>query len=135
MIAFLLAFMAITSFSRFSTNALIDQTKSDILTALTDARGKTLASKGNDIYGVHFETSKIVRFKGSSYATSSSDNVIYPIDSRVTIEHITLSGGGSNVTFARLTGVASKTGTIVISIVGDRTRRATTTISSSGIIE
>ena len=51
----LLAFMGISALTRFRSSALLDQTHAEIVTALNEARGMTLASKEGDVYGVHFD--------------------------------------------------------------------------------
>ena len=130
----LLAFLAISAFGRFRANALLDQTGAEIVTALSEARGKTLASKSADVYGVHFETAKVVRFKGASYSAIDANNEEFIFDPRVHIIDISIEGG-DEVIFERLTGATTNKGTVTIEIVGDNTRRATTTVLSSGIIE
>jgi len=127
--------ISIAPLSHFRSTALIDQTKSDIISALTEARNLTLSSRDNTIYGVHFETSKVVMFKGSTYFALTPGNKVYELGDRVSITGINLSSGGAELTFRRLTGEASKTGTIVYRVNSDSGIIATTTILSSGIIE
>ncbi|HEY4493385.1 MAG TPA: prepilin-type N-terminal cleavage/methylation domain-containing protein [Candidatus Paceibacterota bacterium] len=130
----LLAFMGISALTRFRSSALLDQTHAEIVTALNEARGMTLASKEGDVYGVHFEANEIVRFKGSSYATSSPNNASTTLDARVRIESIDIVSG-HDVVFQRLTGATANTGTVVVVVTSDSSRRATTSILASGIIE
>ena len=131
----LLSFMGMVSFSRFRQTSALDSTKQDVLAALLEARTLALSSNGAQTYGVHFETNRVIRFAGTTYATGTSGNVPYSFDKRVRMVRLTLSGGGSDIYFKRLTGEASKTGTLVVAVYGVDTRRATTTISTSGIIE
>jgi len=134
-IIMIIAFLSIPAFSRLRSAALLDQAHADSLSALSEARSLTLSSKGGTNYGVHFETTKVVRFTGTTYATTSASNVAYQFDPRVRIRQISLSAAGPDLYFKRLTGEASKTGTVVLEVVADSSRRATTTISASGIIE
>lgn len=131
----LLAFLGIVTFGRFRQTAGLDTSKQVAITALLEARALSLSSNAAQTYGVHFETAKVVRFTGTSYATGTASNVSYKFDSRVRMVSLSLTSGGSDVYFKRLTGEASKSGTLVIAAYQNSANRATTTISSSGIVE
>src|SRR3989344_6911037 len=126
--------VVISSFSRFSSRTTFSDSKEKIMLALTRARSRTLASENGMVYGVHFQSDKVVLFTGSTYATSSVTNEPYLIDGRAPIHSISIVGG-SNVVFKRLTGETTNTGTEVIRAYSDKWLWSTTTISASGIIE
>ncbi len=132
----MLSVVGISSFSRFRRNAALDAAKQDIITALFEARSLTLSSKNATTYGVHFQTDMVIRFAGTVYATgtATSTRAFYEFSPLVRLVDLTLTGGGSDVYFTRLSGQASKTGTVVVGVYND-TARSTTTISASGIIE
>lgn len=130
----LLSYMGITAFGRFRANSLLDQAKGDIVSALSTARSQTLSSVGGTVYGVHFEATKIVLFQGSTYASSSTSNIVTNFDPRVRANSVHINGG-SEVIFQRLTGATSNTGTVAVQAIGQIGRWATTTINSSGIID
>ncbi|HEY4518447.1 MAG TPA: prepilin-type N-terminal cleavage/methylation domain-containing protein [Candidatus Paceibacterota bacterium] len=126
---------AITSLGRFRANTALDAAHQDTLTALHEARELTLSSKEATVYGVHFQTDKAVRFTGATYDAGATSNVTYLFDPRVRAVSISLSDGVSDVVFKRLTGETNATGTIVVAVYGKDMLRATTTVSSSGIIQ
>jgi hypothetical protein len=80
-------------------------------------------------------------FIGSSFAEPNSTNQEITLNSAVTIPvsgGITLDGGGSNVTFTRITGddrgYVTGYGTIIIRLTSDATRQKTITISRTGAV-
>lgn len=90
----------------------LDTTSHDILTTLQLARTRTLSSQDQTVYGVHFETTQYVLFKGSSYSPSSTDNEPRTLPTGVEIHNVNLAGASNEVIFERLTGSTSQTGTI-----------------------
>ena len=133
-IVILISTISVVSFGQFRRNVALDAARQDIISALLEARGLSLSSKDASVYGVHFETTQVVRFTGATYSASATSNVTRLFDPRVYTVAINLSGGGSELVFERLTGEASKSGTIVVATyVGDK--RATTSVSLGGIIE
>lgn len=125
----------VVSFSVFSKNQSIESATSEILSELDEARALTLASFDNTVYGVHFESDKIVLFKGSAYSPVGSDNKITNLPSRVSLSGILLNGGGNNIVFDKLTGKTGHYGTLTISLVSDPLKIKVITIQESGIIE
>lgn len=101
--------------------------------ALRSARNATLASLAGSVYGVRFESSRVVRFTGSTYASSSASNIAYQFPGGITAAY-SFTGGVAQVTFARLTGEASATGTILFS---DAQSGATSSlmIAKTGLID
>jgi Tfp pilus assembly protein FimT len=131
-ILFLIIFSA---FSGFNRNYALDTAAGQVASVLDEARSLTLASKGNTAYGVHFESSQVVLFKGTVYSTSDPNNSVHTLSSLVTISDITLSGGGSDAVFERLTGKLNKSGTVTISLASDPSMTRTITLQATGIIE
>jgi prepilin-type N-terminal cleavage/methylation domain-containing protein len=130
----LLGFMAISAISRFRASSLLQATHAEIGQAFSEARNLTLASEKDTVYGVHVDSYRIVRFVGSTYASTTSTNKPYVFDPRVVVATSSFAGG-SNVVFKRLTGATNNSGYVVIKLVNNNARRATTTILSSGIIQ
>ncbi len=77
---------------------------------------KALSSVSSSEYGVHFESGKIVIFKGTAYSSSDSNNEDVPVSSGASISSINLTGGAVDLYFDRLSGAPNKTGNITISI-------------------
>ncbi len=112
----IIALVVMPSFSTMRQRAVLKSATSDVLSALDKARSQTLASVNSSEYGVHFQSDKVVIFKGTVYSAVDANNENILIASPATISTITLSGGGSDVYFNRLTGAPNKTGTVVVSV-------------------
>ena len=100
---------------------------------LEEARSLTLSSKDSSVYGVHFETSAVVLFKGNTYVAGASTNDVSSLGPYATIS-TSLNGGGSDVVFSRLTGETTQNGTITAAEVADPTKTITITLSQTGFV-
>ncbi|MDP3784875.1 MAG: type II secretion system protein [bacterium] len=132
-VVFVLAAIVTSALSNFKKSSLLTDAKTRALAELNLARSQTLASESNFVYGVHFESSKIVRFKGEAYSSSDPLNQVFDLPAGAAINSISL-GGPVDVTFERLTGRASASGTVVFKLPSEE-RYATVTIYFSGIAE
>ncbi len=120
---------AVFSFSGIKNSQALKNSAQDTVSSINKARAESFASVSSSAYGVHFQSDKVVVFKGTAYSVGNSSNETVNILSPATISSISLSGGGSDVYFNRLTGVPSKTGTVVVT-AGTKTK--TITISALG---
>jgi prepilin-type N-terminal cleavage/methylation domain-containing protein len=132
-LAILVILLAVTlpSFNTMRKNQVLKAAASEIFSALDKARSQTLSSISSSEYGVHFETSKIVIFKGTTYSSSDATNEEVLLTTPATITSISLTGGASDLYFNRLSGSPNKSGTITI------TNSSTTkviTISATGAV-
>jgi len=138
MAVIILLIMLAISFATFAnlgnSNAL-EASVAQVVSELTDARSKTLASVGDSQYGVHLDTNEIVLFTGSSYNSSDPDNVITSLNGKVEIANIALTGSGTDIIFNRLSGETSQDGTFSIRLKNDTTASTTITVYGTGIIE
>ena len=107
-----LSLSTIVSFGKNQSLALDTQT---VVSALRQARSQTLSSKGSLAYGVHFSAPKVTLYTGPTYTVGSSSNEAFLLSSTDTILTISLTGGGTDVLFNRLSGDTAQDGTIVIS--------------------
>ncbi len=127
----ILAALTIASFTTLNKQVSIDSTTQNILSVLRRARSQTVASENQSSYGVHFETSKYVLFKGTDYVVGDSSNKEYNLsDSQITA--ITLAGNETDVVFDRIRGTTSQNGTIKLELNTDSNRTSTIVIDSSG---
>ena len=130
-----IAFTILTSaLSQFRGGGLLAETEATMRGIVHDARVRTLGSESNNQYGVHFETTKIVLFVGGTYDASANTNEVYSLPVGVRISSVALLTG-NEIVFARLTGLPSTTGDIVIQLTRDPAQTKTISILSSGIIE
>ena len=97
-------------------NQILKSTASDVFSALDRARSQALASVNSSEYGVHFQSDKIIIFKGTAFSAMAADNENIDIASPATISNISLTGGAVDLYFNRLSGAPDKTGTVTISI-------------------
>ncbi|MBX4200413.1 hypothetical protein KW790_03075 [Candidatus Parcubacteria bacterium] len=131
----LLVIMVIASFYSFNSSQALDKSTLQVVTALNDARSSTVSSQGATQYGVHLQDDQAVIFKGGTYSSSDANNVSVTINSRVEITNISLTGGGSDVLFDRITGATTASGTLRVDIRATPTTYRTISISKTGIIE
>ncbi len=124
--------VAAPQLSRVKNLQILKSSSEDIVSVLNKARSETLASLNSLQYGVHFEQNRIIIFSGTTYAANDASNEIINISSPGTISTISLTGGATELYFNRLSGTASKTGSIVVSIGSNENLSKTITISSAG---
>jgi len=120
-----LATISMATFSSMQYRNALRIATEDVLLTLRSARTQTLASRNDTVYGVRIESSRITRFTGSTYTASSSANLVQNFAGSVQAS-LSLSASTSNIVFARLTGEASATGTILLT---DTRSGATSSVS------
>ena len=96
--------IVVSAFSRFNNNQSLNGAVGEITAVLNEARANTLASYDNIVYGVHFQSDKVVLFKGQNFSSSDPNNEDTVLSSKISISNISLSGGSNDVVFKRLTG-------------------------------
>ncbi|MFA6999646.1 MAG: prepilin-type N-terminal cleavage/methylation domain-containing protein [Candidatus Paceibacterota bacterium] len=126
--------------SSFRNEQALKNTTSDVISILNEARENTISSLNSTNYSVHFEADRAVLFIGATYSASLPTNEVTIFSPNVIIPAtggINISGGGSDITFKRLTGeVINGTidSSIVIQLVSDATKQKTITINKTGVI-
>ncbi|MBU6430916.1 MAG: prepilin-type N-terminal cleavage/methylation domain-containing protein [Patescibacteria group bacterium] len=128
-----LAAIIFTSMSSFRNSKALQVVDEEALSLLDEARGDTLSAKDGYAYGIHFESSKIVLFRGTVYSSSDSSNKTVDVDGAVEIYGISLAGGGQDVLFQPLTAKTSQNGTVMIRLKSDVSKTKTILIESSGV--
>lgn len=131
----ILAAIIVSPFAQFRNSKVLDTAGENALSILTKARGNTLSSKNSYQYGVHFESSQMVLFRGATYSSSDPNNEAVILDNALEISSIYLAGGVSDaVLFDRLTGKTSQDGTVVIWVKSDTSKTRTITINATGVV-
>jgi prepilin-type N-terminal cleavage/methylation domain-containing protein len=125
--------IVVPQFLRFRNVQVIKSTSQEVVSVLEKARSQTLASLDSSEYGVHFESDKVILFKGVSYLESDPNNEEIEIISPAVISDISLSGSETSVYFNRLTGAPSAFGSVQISIASQNIIK-TINVSQSGVI-
>jgi prepilin-type N-terminal cleavage/methylation domain-containing protein len=113
----------------------LEQEASKVVAVFEEARSLSIAGKQGSVYGVHAESSKIVRFQGQSYAIGKASNVDQVLSPYVTISTITLTGGTSDVVFSRMGGTTTASGTLTLALVASTTQTKIITIYNTGLVE
>jgi prepilin-type N-terminal cleavage/methylation domain-containing protein len=102
--------------------------------SLQVARQQTLGSKEDTVYGVYVGTNTVEIFTGATPIVGSAANTIFNFNPDIFVATTSLSGGAWFVTFKRVTGEPSATGTILIYST-ELGKTATYTLHASGLIE
>lgn len=133
----ILTVLATNSLSSFRASNSLFQSADTVVGTLKDARSRTLASRNNTQYGVFFNQNQnqISLFTGNYYNASALTNETTTLSGQVEISLISLTNATTALSFARLSGDPSATGTIVLRIKGTTARTKTIQINDSGNME
>lgn len=121
-------------FRNVSSNQSVDSASSLVRSVLEDARSRTLAARDDTRYGVHFEAGSTTLFAGATFSDGDPSNEIVLLPKGTQISNTALTGGSSNIVFEHLTGAASATGTIVVSLISDSTATSGIIVQGTGLI-
>ncbi|MES2023382.1 MAG: type II secretion system protein [Patescibacteria group bacterium] len=111
--------IVLPSFNTIKKNNILKSTTEDIFSALDNAHSQTLSSVSSSTYGVHFQSDKVVIFKGTVYSSNDVNNKTVNINFPASISNVnfnSVSAISGDIYFAHLTGVPSKTGTVTIAV-------------------
>jgi Tfp pilus assembly protein FimT len=112
-------FLIVTpQFSKIRENQVLKTAVGDIMSSLNKAQSQTFASVNSSSYGVHFQSDKVIIFKGITFSAGDSNNETINIITPATVSNVTLdgvSGTSGDIYFSRLVGAPNKTGTITVS--------------------
>ena len=122
-------------FSNFNDKKAFEVSTQGVVNLLKDAKSNTLASKDSTVYGVHFETSRAVFFKGSTFSDPDPFNRIYTMPADIELSSIIINGGGSDIVFDRLTGETQQFGTTTISRISDPSVTIDIVVGATGVVE
>lgn len=132
-VIFILSGIVFSSYSSFRIQTEVNSSAQEVLNFLRLAQSKTVASESADNYGVHFEQTKIVLFKGTVYNALDPNNKTYDFSEVEIIPgEIILNGGGNEVIFGRITGQTTNYGTVKIQSKKDNSKFLFVKIESSG---
>jgi prepilin-type N-terminal cleavage/methylation domain-containing protein len=104
-----------------------------IVSYLEKQKADTQAGKGGSNYGVKFNATDFVLFKGTTYSPSASSNQIISIDPQFQMSE-TISNSDNLIYFSKLNGDSNETATITISHITNRVSPQMLTIESSGAV-
>ena len=122
------------SYARFNSAITIRSEVGRITSIIYKAKSDSMAGLGDTQHGVHFESDRAVAFRGDTYTVGLPDNEEHPLQENVSISNISLSGGGNNIVFDRLTGTTLNAGSILVSISGIGATSTEIGVSVGGVI-
>lgn len=125
----------LVSLRNFRENRVYKNTIQGVVSLLEEARSLSLASNEGGVFGVHFESNQMTRFRGPNFNASDTGNRVVVLDSLLTFSSVTFVPSGSNVVFEKLTGAASPYGTTTLQVVSTPTKTTKIIVSKSGSIE
>ncbi|MEK7178816.1 MAG: type II secretion system protein [Patescibacteria group bacterium] len=129
----LMSTVGFQSFSLFKQNADLDAAADMGVSLLSQARSKTVAAEGGSRYGIHFEQDSLTLFTGASYVPGASGNEKFVLPTTIEMSAISVSGGGSDVVFKKLTGETDNDGTITFRLKSDGSRTRTVLVLATGL--
>jgi|SRR3989344_7591645 len=128
----LLAVGLLVNFSSSRTQLALDTGAEEVVTVLATARSRTVASQNEELWGVHFASDSFTLFKGPLYASDPSSYEERKIARGTTIALVSLSGGGQDVLFDRLTGTTATVGSLHLEALNNPNRTRTIYVEASG---
>jgi len=114
----LIFLVVLPQFSKSRENAVMKSAVADILSSVNKARSRTLASLNSSEYGVHFQSDKVIIFKGKVFSAVDVNNETISIATPANISNVTFGGVSSSsgdLYFNRVFGVPNTTGTVTVS--------------------
>lgn len=132
-ISVLLVFFTVQMLSSFRDAQVLQGETSQALSMLNKAQSYTLNSKGDSAYGIRVNADQIIMFQGLVFSSSSPSNEAHVLHSSVQISSTTLSGGGLDIIFDRLTGDTSNNGSFIVSLKANPTEKNVVYISKTGV--
>lgn len=122
------ATMAIPSWKSFSDTLNIGNTAKAIDSKVNLAKSYSISALNGANYGVRFEAAKVILFNANPYAVIEE----YDLPATMEIYDVSLNGGGTDVTFNRLTGTTDNYGSVKVRIISDNSRWKQIFINTEG---
>lgn len=137
-LAVLLGGLALPALRIAQKNSELEETAESLVSVLRLAQNRTLGSEGASQYGVFFDTAvspdRYTLFKGATYATRDiAADEVHVFPGSVEMSAVTMPG--SEVVFARLTGVVANAGSVTLRLLADPAKEEFVYISSSGTVQ
>lgn len=128
----ILLVIVLSRIGSFGSQTDLDTTAQRIISTLETARNQTLASEDASVYGVHFETTKYVLFKGATYNPLDTNNKENDLSTTQFSAINVLPVGGSDVVFDRVRGTTSNSGSVTIQLIADTSKTKTIVVNTLG---
>src|SRR3989344_5000867 len=111
-IALIIAMIGMSTLVRFDRATSLDGETQRIAATIASAHDRTLASEGGSAFGVHIESTGGTRYR-ETYVSGAPDNEVVRLRRGVTLTYA-LSGGCSDIMFAKIRGTTAQSGTVTV---------------------
>lgn len=118
--------ISIISISSYRDAKVVQTTANEIAFKLEEAKANSIAGKNSSAFGIHFTNNSYTYFQGNSYNLSDPNNITPSFPENYSIS-TNLTGGATDIVFARLTGKPNIYGSITVQ--KDNSASTTKTIS------
>ncbi len=138
MVVLILGLIMSTTISMFSGIKSIQTLEKDtenIASYLEKARNQTINAKNNSVFSVRIASTTVTLFEGATFVNGSSTNQVYTLTSGVVLQSYTFNPATTTITFQKMTGKPSATGTIMYRLSNNASSTKAVTIHGSGLIE
>lgn len=125
--------MSILYYGNTQVRADIDSQASNIVHYLRLAQSGASSGLNDKSHGIHFEAASYTTFEGDSYNQADPENFKIDLPATMTINAISLNGGGNDVIFSKTDGDTANYGTISLNSA-QINKTITITITSVGTI-
>lgn len=130
-----LASLSFVVFTQFIQTQSVDKEAGAVISSIAYARSQSMSGRNDSAYGIHFASTTMTIFMGTSYNASSVNNVVRTLSSGVVVSRLALGTGVTDVVFGKLTGTPSATGTLTIASLRDTSKQRVITISGTGLVQ
>ena len=131
----ILAALSWTTFTQFTNFHAVDKEVGVAVSTLAYTRSQSMSAKNDSMYGIHFASTSTTIFKGATYSAADANNVTRVFSNGIIISAITLTNGATDVTFDKLSGAASASGTVEFSSSRDQTKKQIIKIYGTGLVD
>lgn len=121
-------------FGSLSQKEVLEKDVASLTALVRNARLLSVASKNASSFGIHLENNKAVLFQGNAYVAGGPNEIIFDFSKEVYLSSWSLSNGGSNIVFDRLTGETFGYGTITLSLKNNSTSTVITVLKT-GVVQ
>jgi Tfp pilus assembly protein FimT len=128
-IAGILIGISVAAFVNLSNTDQILGASQEILSELRQARSQAVESLADSAYGVHFTSSSVTLFAGTTYQSGAAGNAVLPLPSNITI-----SASPTDFVFSKISGTTTS-GTIQAYISSNSSYAKTISVQSTGVAE
>jgi prepilin-type N-terminal cleavage/methylation domain-containing protein len=130
----ILSAITVTSFSSRQSQYRLDRTTNSVSGLLEKAYSRAVNSYNDVKHSVRLESSQAILFEGTSYSSGAATNQVYEYEDTIELISTSINGGGTTITFDKVSGATSHYGSITFAVSGASTSSSTIYISQTGVI-